>query len=160
MMMLYGKISVRALNLLGSFKCRLQRAVECAESGRPPASLLSLPFGEQHLHNGGDTLQRKRKPKAHPGLTCRCPRIVLMSCSSCLCVQPWPHCQHVPRSLMPLFSPPRPAPCNCSYSLPLVSGSCLHCRPFGSSCGASPPPRTEMNMNCTAWPDQQKRFSF
>lgn len=158
MMMLYGKISVRALNLLGSFKCRLQWAVECAESGWwPPATLPSLPsllvssiciMAATHCSgNGNPKLTRGSLAGVHE----LCLWVARAACASSR--------GHIVSTFLAPFPPTlRPALCNCSYSLPLVSGSCLHCRPFGSSCGASP--STEMNMNCTAWPDQQKRFSF
>lgn len=138
MMMLYGKISVRALNLLGSFKCRLQWAVECAESGWwPPASLPSLPsllvssiciMAATHCSgNGNPKLTRGSLAGVHE----LCLWVARAACASSR--------GHIVSTFRAPFPPTlRPALCNCSYSLPLVSGSCLHCRPFGSSCGPLP----------------------
>lgn len=136
-----GKISVRALAVLGSFKCRLQWAVECArradesrrageqESGRALSLLVSSICIMAATHcsgNGNPKLTRGSLAGVHES----CLWVARAACASSL--------GHIVSTSLPSPTPtltPSPTPGNCSYSLPLVSGSCLHCRPFGSSYG-------------------------
>jgi len=132
---MFCEISARVQLVLGSFKCRLQWAAECAaghswrkgrdgrseegrwEMGRGLGVSICIMAATHCSGNGNPKLA---------SFTCRCPWVVLMTA--------WAACASLSLTSAPFsLSSPHLYGSHC-FSLSLVNGSCLHCRVALGAC--------------------------